>query len=607
LGVTDLVGVAGCANVFSGDFENTYLNASNTVTGGDPAVAGTSNIVKIYGTYNAAKLPSAANLKNIDTVEINSQVAAANYNFLNFYTKAVNGVTKYIFDDASLLSTNTITTGNGQALSLSTGASNLATVGTVTWAGSTTDTSLNLILNGYQGLAATPFDLTVTGVAATTLNIASTGAANKVGVQASKYFTGPTTVTTHTITGDQAFSYVLAAADAAAVTSIDASAATGNVSANLFASLTPASFIFKGGSGNDKLTFIDNNLGRITLGSQIAMGAGSADKISTYDTVFSAAEYTALNAATGVEVLGLNAAVTVAATSLTSIKQFSVDTTALTQVINGLATGSSVTFNAVAPTSMTLTGDTGVTDVTIALGVPTSTTSMTVGTLVPTALTTVAMSSNGSGSKTNTITAFTNASNSTITVTGTQPLTFTLANLATVNASALTGALTIVGSAGKDVITGTAKNDSFTGMAGGDIITAGGGTDTAVYTVAAQTFAATAVVVSGTTVLTGVDTYSGLNSGDKITMYGAAGITASTAISTSLIAGGASGTVDTIALVRGDFNVITNIFTANTSGADVLLQWDADGVSNTAAVESAVIYGFGGGTVTLSADTITLN
>jgi hypothetical protein len=110
---------------------------------------------------------------------------------------------------------------------------------------------------------------------AQTLNISSTGATNKIGTHATTYFTGPTSVTSHVISGDKAFSYVLAAADGAALKSIDASTSTGGVSANVAAAtggLSQSTFTFTGGSGNDTIIFANNQIDTLTAGTQLKGG-----------------------------------------------------------------------------------------------------------------------------------------------------------------------------------------------------------------------------------------------------------------------------------------------------------------------------------------------
>lgn len=463
-----------------GDFTATAtLNAGDQIAGG----LGTDTL-KMFGTYAAGNMPlTISGLENV----VLAVAADADLNW-TAWPKAVTGIEKFEILDATLINGKTITTTAGQALSLATGASSSVTAGTVTWAGSATDSALSLTLNGYQGIAGgTPAALTITGAAATTLNIASTGGTNKVAT-----LTGPTTVTSHVITGDKALTYVTAAADSAALNSINASANSGGVNVNISAALTKAGFTFTGGSGNDTIKFANDEFGTLTAGTQLNGSGGSGDKIGLLDTALTAAETAKINAATGFEVLGLNAAITLDASTLTSIKQFSVDTTALTQTINNMATGSTVTVNAAAPTSLTLAGATGVSDVTIALGTSSSTGNIAVGTLVTTGLTSIALSSNGTGTHTNTITTLTNSDNSNFTVTGSQQLTMTLsagtAIGSKVDGSAMTGKLIVTGSSGaafNDILIGGSAADTIGGLKGADKMTGNGGADTFTFASAA--------------------------------------------------------------------------------------------------------------------------
>lgn len=213
----------------------------------------------------------------------------------------------------------------------------------------------------------------------------------------------------------------------------------------------------------------------------------------------------------------------------------------------------------------------------------------------------------------------------------TAALTFAPTNAAfgqtlSVNGSAMTGTLTTValtgsdfflnvtGSAQGDTLAGTnradtinggAGNDSITGGAGGDIINVGAGTDTVVLFAAGDTFSG--VVTSGTTVLSGVDVISGMAAGDVLSLDAAVGIAATgssiTSVNTALMS--AAGTVNAVAIVKGNYSTTTGIFTASTSGTDSLVQWDADGTGGSGAVESVVLVGFAG-SLTAGANILTL-
>lgn len=462
-----------------GDFTSpSTLNATDTINGG----AGIDTL-KMYGTYSAAYLPLA--ITNVEVLEL-LNVANTTLDF-STHTKAATGIEKIIIDNAAALNGKTITTTAGQTLSLSTGSGGGATAGTVIWAASATDTSANLILNGYQGGAGvTPSALTITGAATATLNIASTGNANQISI-----LNGPASLTSHIITGDKDLTYAVSATDAANLNSINASSATGNISVDVSAANNKASFSFTGGAGNDHLKLADNQLSVLSAGSQLAGGDGNGDKLSIMDTALSATEAAKLNATSGFEILGLNADIALDASAIPAFKSFSIDTTALTQTISNLATGSSITLAAAAPTSLAMTGATGVTDVAIVLGTADST-GISVGALSTIGLTTISLSSNGTGSNTNTITAWANSDNSTITVTGSQNLTLALATGTAfgskVDATALTGKLVASGSNGSgygDILIGGTAADTLAGRSGADKLTGNGGSDTFVFNGAA--------------------------------------------------------------------------------------------------------------------------
>lgn len=483
---TDNVSGTSANDTIIGEFNATAalttIGASDQINGG-----GGADTFKVFGNFDAATTILPSSISSIENLYL-AKLADATQN-LSTLTKAATGIEKIEVADASLVNGRTITTSTGQSLSLAT-AAGVGTAGTVTWAGATTDTTLNLALNGYQGAAtATPAALTVTGAAATTLNIASTGGNNVVST-----FTGPTTVTSHVISGDKSLHYTLAAADAAKLSSIDASANTGGVTVVDNAALTKTGFTFTGGTGNDTISFINDEFGTLTAGTQLKGGDGS-DKIGLFDTAISGAEAAKIQAASGFEKIGLNAAITLDASTLSNYKIFDIDTTALTQTINELATGSTVNVGvgataAFTATSLTTAGAVGISDVTVNLGGAGDLFAHTITTLVTTGLTNVNLSSNGTVA--NTITGITNSDNSKFAVTGSADLTMALAAgtaiASQVDASAFTGKLTVTGSSltgSGDKITGGSGADTINGLSGADILTGGGGADTFTFTSAA--------------------------------------------------------------------------------------------------------------------------
>lgn len=468
----------------------TTINPSDQIGGG-----GGTDTFKVFGDFTAATTVLPSSISSIENLYL-AKLADADQN-LSTLTKAATGIEKIEVADASLVNSRTIATSTGQSLSLAT-AAGVGTAGTVTWAGSAIDTTLNLALNGYQGAAAAvPAALTVTGAAATVLNIASTGGNNVVST-----FTGPATVTSHVISGDKALKYTLAAADAAKLSSIDASASTGGVTVLDNAALTKTGFTFTGGTGNDTISFINDEFGTLAAGTQLN-GGGGVDKIGLFDTVVSSVEAAKIQAAVGFEKIGLNAAITLDASTLSNYKTFDIDTAGLTQTINELATGSTVNVGvgaaaAFTATSLTTAGAVGVSDVTVNLGGVGDLNAHTISTLVTTGLTNVNLSSNGTVA--NTITAITNSDNSKFAVTGAADLTMALAagtSIASqVDASAFTGKLTVTGSSltgSGDKITGGSGADTINGLKGADIMTGGAGADTFSFTATAAANASGAV------------------------------------------------------------------------------------------------------------------
>jgi hypothetical protein len=563
-------------------------------------------------TISGAALPSSSTVKNIEIVRFPAQMTNANIDVSGLYTKATNGVTEYQFEDVQLLgatSDKTITLSAGQTVRLATGTSGAVTGGKVIVAYPATETSGTIKFNGYQWISGgTPEEFAITGAGLVTQNILSSGAhENKIGT-----FTGSTATTKHVITGDKKFTYALAAADAAALDSVDASGNTGGVNVDVSAGTAKNAFKFTGSSGNDVLLLIDGNLSTLT-GSNIAMGDGT-DKLGIKDTVLSSTEYTAINAVTGLEILGLNAAITLAADSLTSVNHFAVDTTGLAQSITGMKPSAVVDVgvgvsSAFSATSLTLAPALGTTALTVNVGGASDSVTHAVPTFVTTGFSTINLTSNGTAANSIGATANTNTANATFTLTGSAPTTLGApANgPVAINGAALTGTFTAVGTSSADTITGSStKANTLTGMAGGDTITVGSGIDNVVYTVAAETYAT--VFATGADLTTAVDKIIGMAAGDTITLFSGATVTSSTAVSTSLLTAG--GTTDTIAMVRGDYNAVARTFTVSATGADTVMQWDSNGTTAAGNIESIVLVGYKApvtGTIaTVAANLVTL-
>ena len=437
-------------------------------------VGGTSDTLKVFlaTTDTATGQPM---LNNIDNVWINGGVVTA-------YSAAI-GTTGLIIeapvltDGALAAATYTI---EGQVVTLQDVN---VTANSTTNISSMVDTAQSVTLVDWTSTGSVTNTVDISGTNVATLNLSSTG----TGIahnQISLTNTGAA-VTVLNIAGDKAINVTENAATAAAITAVAVTNTAGAI-LDTSASAVAATFKFTGGAGDDTIVLADNALAALTAGTQLDGGAGTADKIAIQDTALTATEYTRINQATGFEVLGLNAAITVDASTLTTIKDFSIDTTGLTQTINSMASGSTVTINDVSPTSLTLDTGAGVTDTSIVLGTATGG-GITVDTLVTTGITSVALASNGTAA--NAIATLINSDNSVFTITGDQDLTLALsAGVAfgsQIDASTFTGKGTLTGSdiAGSgDMLIGGSGIDTINGLAGADRLTGNSGADIFIFT-----------------------------------------------------------------------------------------------------------------------------
>lgn len=541
----------------------------STIIASDQIDGGTgTDVYKIFGAFTAGTSVTGV-VTNVETLYV-STVADADQNFSSL-AKAGTGISSIQIADASLLgtgATRTITTTTGQALSLSTGASNTHTADDVTWAAPNADTSLNLTLNGYQGgVGATPVALTVTSTGATTQNIASTGAANKVSTLTLGAITNKLVVT-----GDKALTVsanLVSSGGATLLKTIDASSTTGGVKIKL-AATADAALTFTGGSGDDAITLADNNLGSLTSGTQLDGGEGANDKLGIFDTALTTAELTAINATKNFEVLGLNAALPLDASQLSTIKKFSLDTDAIQSIIK-MKTGSEITLPVAHAATLATSGDTGVNDLKLNIGTAT-TTGITSGGVLTITQPTVALTSNGTNAAVNSI-AVANADNSVYTITGSNDLTFSQALAGTstgskIDASAFTGKL---------VVTGSALSDVLIGGSGADTLTAG--TNTAAAT------AVTAVAQVGTITFAGTD--NDATAETLVTTITDAGGT-STFITTVLANGNATDVGTTVSAVTGSVTgTSSQVYTVTEAAGVVTITANTPGIAFTAVTAAS--------------------
>jgi len=479
-----------------GDFTATsQFNLSDQIGGG----TGTDTL-KLFGATTAllgSNMPLT--ITGVETLQFGGAPTAGAYN-LSTYTKAASGVTSVIFDNASAIGANTITTTAGQSLTLGSGTAGTVDAGaTLTWAGSASDTALNLTLNGFQGiLSGTETALTVTGAAATTLNVVSSGtklsgspAANQIST-----LTAPATTTKVVVTGDSSL-LISTSLTGANIATVDASAAAGGVDINVAG--TAVALTFTGGAGNDTVRF--NAAGDFSSADTVNLGAGT-NTLWVADTAIggaaTAALNSAINAVTTAQVLGVSGAATVDMSGVTA-RTLTLGATS-NFVVQKLESADHVTVNGVTAGTVNATASLGYNVLNLDLNQNAEAIAAT-GTLNATSQATINITSNSTGTATtaNTIGAVTNSANAAFTVTGSQALSITsLSAAASVNAADFTGILTVTGANAASSIVGGSKADVLTGatVAGGDTIKGGAGNDT--INTGAQTGTTATVITGGT-------------------------------------------------------------------------------------------------------------
>lgn len=437
--------------------------------------------------------------------------------------------------------------GATQSISLALADSSLATVGhSASNAGSvTTFTGLNKLVaselsNGDAGITLTYNSTVVSGSsdAATltlsnqtggtftsdgveTLNIVSNTSANTIGLGSS-----------HTTVNVSGSANLALGAVPATVATLNASAATGNLSATLSSLATQ---VVTGGAGNDTIT-----TGTTLSGvGAVNAGAGTDTLVTTADTAIAfaadGARYTNFETLSVLSTgLGANATRTQDMSQVAGITTMNVtsaradgtagDTTHGVTLSNISATTNTLNITGLANTDATAGDDLTVTvtgtrainttadAMTVNLGSSTATSGSTqlavgaagAGVILNVSLAneeSITLNSNGGASGTNFIGTLTDTSATTVTATGARALSvgaFSATVTRTVDASAMTGAFimgtnagtvastitggsasdTLVGGSAADNISGGAGNDSITGANGNDVIAGGAGNDT---------------------------------------------------------------------------------------------------------------------------------
>lgn len=454
------------------------LQSSDALDGG--AGTDTLSAAVIYSTAAAI----APKLTNIEVLNLTNTTAAATINATN-----ITGMTTVNNVGSTVVG---IVGGAGAGDEFSTaltgaGITN-STVGltlnfTVAALAATTD-ALTVTLSGSGNSTVSPV-LTVETPATTgasdyeTLNVVSTGSSINYLTYAT---TGGGSLSKLTVAGSTAVVIDTLPVTTATTFTIDASAATASTTVTTHAA--DNSLVYTGGSGDDRLIFTGSTYTSADLinggagNDTVAFGAAVA-AVPTNLTSIEVAEFTLAGSTQNLGLIG------------NSIVQFVESGTGGAIALTGNKSTYSHTLTGATPTSFAATIGTD----TVADTLNVTLRNSDPGTLTATNYETVNLVSNANGTTlsgaVNSITTFTNDAGATINVSGAAVLDMgTLAAGATVNASALTAKLTVIGAATASSFTGGSGNDSITAIgtiASGDVIVGGAGNDTITGGVGADT------------------------------------------------------------------------------------------------------------------------
>ena len=566
----NLVGDGG-NNVFIGD--NSGAATSNTISAADQINGGSgTDTFKLYA--NAGTGIGAQPLPQLTSVE-------------NLYIKGGLATTTTTADFSTIAGLNSIeidtpaaALANGSTFTLKTTAAqtvkldgvNAVTAGTTAKVVLTDATNVTVNAVGTDTTINGVVNIDLASTTATSASLIASGAASKVAL----LNTGAK-VATLNISGDQNLTLTEALTT---LKTINASAATGKVSVDASAITVDAAFAFTGGAGNDTLKVSQAGLDALTAGSQLNGGAG-IDTLSVSNAAalaFAAADYKAVNAAVGFEVLGLAGTGTSAidASQLTSLKEFAVSVG--TNTISKVGTGSILDIVG-ATTGNVVSGAIGVSDLTINTGSATATTGTDAGTLGLTGLTNVTINSlikAGTVGVTNTFGALTQSDSTIITIKGNGDTTLSLGAATTtgskIDGSASTGILTLTGNTATVDTSKASLGDVLIGGSGNDVITTGANSSTLTGGAGKDSFVVKAVVAAGATG-SPVTTITDFNKGDSLKV-------ATTFLTTSAVT-----KVDLSGLAAGktDLEVAAALALKGTTSGD--LQW-ATYNGNTYVVEN---------------------
>jgi len=502
--------------------------ATNTVVAADQVAGGAgTDTVKIYG--DAATQVMIPSLNSIETLWLNNLDEADNYDF-----SAIAGLTTIEIDSLEDINggaaARTYTIAEGQKIILDSVTD--STAGTESVDISTTATTLDLGLDGtFAGTVNAQTEIIIDSVGAnvTTLNIDAINNRSTVDIDSTG---GATVVKTVNVTGDAQLGLDIDALTA--VTTYDASAATGNISVDLsnitnaltatgsqgddtIVALAAQNVKLDTGAGDDYVNVgatltaadvIKGGEGTDTLGMTAAAAGAMDDKTAAHNLIQAAA--------TGFEQLRLTDDMNGTTTDISAFGmnylQIATEVTTADATVNGFTSGATVELrdatDAVAGTTAGyVIGMTGAT----AAGTPNDTLNIKLNANIVTASAvdfdiaaagvniyniTATDQDNGTTANANgaggyvftagTVTAGADASLNTVNIDGDAAVSYTVSAtadaLATIDGSASTGVLTIDATTSFDgtqgiVISGGSRADTITGSANADTITSGEGAD----------------------------------------------------------------------------------------------------------------------------------
>jgi len=264
------------------------LSTANTLGATDVVVGGASNdtmSISVDAAFTGFTTGSVTGVETISLTNTGTTIRAVD-------VKGITGATTYSVDGATA-AVNVSNMGTGVVnLNLTGQKSGSFTTSFVSGSAEIAGTS-NAVALGLNTVGATS-SVTVTPGSFETVNITSTGT-NSVSFDGS-------TIKTLTVAGSGALTVV---AGTTALTGFNASAATGNITANVTSAAALALTTLSTGSGNDKITFDESDA---AVNVTVSAGAGTDELIVTSNG--GTLEYTM----TGVETLNIDALTTAALT-----------------------------------------------------------------------------------------------------------------------------------------------------------------------------------------------------------------------------------------------------------------------------------------------------